>query len=437
MDQAKEEPVPEDASTSHDTNVPSTGSRGRGRGRGRGRRVIPRQVVRRKPPPGQAPKPIDVTSARGRGRGRGNDRGRGQNSETGGRGRGRGAPVHSPNVVGLGQIAPPRPGVSRIASSGGSAVSSRRSSAVSSVSIGAASAASSTYSFGPGTSSFASDDAASASASFPPDMVFPSEPEPSTKKGSKKSVEPMFREHTLRSPDSDDDMPDDTFDVRNCDIAPYPGHVTDNGILLPVSLPGLRALPSEFREFDGVSEPTVESTVKPEPLDSVSAKDEPTEVENIDTALSSLHLPPAEAFPQDSVARTILSSPDSLAFMQIPGLLPLTEHTTKSKKEDEKTAETSSVAEAIAASERLRALGVDLRSVGTPGANIPVGKLRIHKSGRVTIMFSNGSCIDLEHGINPKVCQQVVLINCKEKTCEELQNTIPRRYVAVPSLGTG
>lgn len=434
MDQVKEEPVPEQSSTSNDnsaTGAPAT--RGRGRGRARGRRVVPRQVARRKPPPGQAPKPIDEAAGRGRGRGRG----RGQ--DAGGRGRGRGAPTHSPNAVGLGQVAPPRPTTSRIASSGGSAVSSRRSSVVSSVSIGGASAASSSYSFGHGAS-HTSDDVASASTSFPADMSFPSESEQlSGKKASKKNAEPLFREHSHMAPDSDDDMPDDAFDVRNRDIAPYAGHVTDNGLLLPVSLPGLRALPPEFKEFDNPISVNgkADDTIKAEPEPKIGAKSEPMEVESPGEDLFVQPCLRAESFPPGSVANAVLSSQNAFSFMQFPGLLALSQYSEKVKKDTEKATDTNSVAEALAASERLKALGVDLRLVGKPGSNLPVGKLRMYKSGRVEMVLSNGGCLELEHGINPKVCQQVMLINSKEKTCEELQNVITNRIVAVPSLATG
>lgn len=435
MDQAKKEPVPEHSNASNegpDAGTPPTRGRGRGRSRARGRRVVPRQVARRKPPPGQAPKPIDETAARGRGRGRG----RGQ--ESGGRGRGRGAPTHSPNAVGLGQVAPPRPTISRIASSGGSAMSSRQSSVVSSVSVGAASAASSSYSLGQGAS-LTSDDIASASTSFPSDAPYPEPDQKGGKKGSKKNAEPLFREHSHMAPDSDDDMPNDAFDVRNRDIAPYAGHLTDNGLLLPVSLPGLRALPAEFKKFDDnfVDETKTNGSVKPEPTSLLQAKDEPMEIEG--TGAEPLVTPflRPDIFPSGSVAHSVLSLRNSFSFMQIPGLLALAEHSAKVKKDSEKAADTSSVAESIAASERLKALGVDLRLVGKRGSYLPVGKLRMYKSGRVEMVLSNGSCLELEQGINPKVCQQVMLISSKEKTCEELQNVITNRIVAVPSLGTG
>lgn len=465
MDPAKKEPEPVNPPTPDDEpSVPqppnpdtssqsARGRGGRGRSRSRGRRVVPRQVTRRKPPAGQTVHVIADTSSPRGGRGRGGrgkeggGRGRGRGQEGGGRGRGGAREVltHSPNAVGLGQIAPPRQS-SRAPSGNNSAVSSRRSSAISS------GAASSTFSVGRNPASSAGSDEAMSygTTSLPTDSAFSAsaDPEPPLagragaagrgKAAAKKDTNDItFDEHVEVGEDSDDDMPDDVFDLRNRDIAPYAGHLTEDGVLLPVSLPGLRSLPVKFDAFTGDEDVALAgSKIKQEPDDVPLAKSEPMEIDSIEPVEPTFGSLRASMFPTDSVGYCILSSPSTLSFFQLPGLLPLTETAEyRSKKQKEKKGEKlSSVAEAVAASERLRSLGVDLRHIGQPGETPNVGKLRFYKSGRVKMVFDNGGSCDVEMGIAPQVCQQAVLINSKEKTCEELQNTVTTRYMAVPSL---
>lgn len=501
--------------------------RGRARGRARGRRVVPRQVARRKTTSGQVPKSLTGGASEGPagrgGRGRGRGRGRGDSSAGRGRGRGAGgsgsAPgvlEHAPNAMGLGQIAPPRQGIpgggrgSGVASSGGG-MSSRRSSAMSS------GAASSSYSIGVNVDgmSLASGDGMGGMTDADMGSERGGENGENNDKGDKKDgktnakTEPVFSEHVEQGYDSEDDMPDDSFDMRNRDIAPYAGMLTDGGLLLPVSLPGLRSLPEKFDRFiiddkdddekpvkdddgagmlgefgDGKKEELkveekakIKSEAKQEkrvvgggvqPGAAVgSAKAEPMELDamNVDsiqppTAGATDDIQPtstaanadakeqqpglagsnlrAAMFPKGSAAYRILSSPPGdLALMQLPGLLPLAiasadrERMVKAKA---KAPKLSSVAEAVAASERLRALGVDVRQVGQPGQGHDLAKLKVYRSGRVQLVLNNGGALDVEPGIRPRVNQQVVMVNCKDKTCEELANSVETWLVAVPAL---
>lgn len=239
-----------------------------------------------------------------------------------------------------------------------------------------------------------------------------------------------FREHVEIDEFSDDDQADGSFLGRNLDIAPYAGHVTEDGLLLPVSLPGLRDLPAHY---DAVK---LEDTVSAMKSVALAAKDEPMEVEPqhslMPGALSS------DMFPKSSVAHAILASDSSLAFMQLPGLLAMMEKSDAplmSNEDGEKeTRLESSVAAAVAAADKMRGLGVDLRRVGNDDEARPIGRLKFFRSGRVQIVMQSGGSLDLEWGITPKTCQQLVLIDHERKTCEELQNTVTTRLVAVPSL---
>lgn len=165
------------------------------------------------------------------------------------------------------------------------------------------------------------------------------------------------------------------------------------------------------------------------------------EIDTVDGGRSETGALRPEMFEKGSVARKILSSEDKLAFMQLPGLLALMERNDADggRKQNGEEADLekveSSVAAAVAAAERMRGLGTDLRKVGDRGSTRPIGKLRFFKSGRVQIVMDRGGCIELEHGITPKVSQQVVLIDTERKTCEELQNTLTSRLVGVPSFG--
>lgn len=444
MDRAKPEPVPEGtdgtrpaATTATDGASAGRGARGgrgrgRGRARGRGRRVVPRQVARRKPPPqaAQPAPPPPAQSTRGRGRGRGQD-GRGR-----GRGIGQRPSSYNPNIVGLGQIAPVRP-PNRIPSSGGSAATSRKSSVVSSMSIGAASS----------TNAASSSTGVEVDVSQPdgmrnPDGSFsaqggigasPTENGAKTQKAEQKYI--SFLEHMEVADDSDDDMKDDAFEARNSDIAPYAGKLTRDGLLLPVSLPGLRDLPPEYEVFESKKPSALVEDEDEESLTVPGTKDEPMEIDTMDGALR------PEMFQKGSVARKVLAGEDSLAFMQLPGLLALMERNEAEggRKENAEDADQekveSSVAAAMAAAERMRGLGTDMRKVGDKGSTRPIGKLRFFKSGRVQIVMERGGCIELEHGITPKASQQVVLIDTERNTCEELQNTLTSRFVGVPSFG--
>lgn len=361
-------------------------------------------------------------------------------------------------------------------------------------------------------------------------------------KANEKADEPaVFHEHREDNDDSEDDMPDDYFDMRNKDIAPYAGLLTDDGLLLPVSLPGLRSLPDKFKAFNlnedddvrdiKVAETKIESEPKSEvaigpkdgeytngrgggkgeseredirakaekvevdTIDIVSqdtgkvkvkdenvsldpgqmekvkdesmtasvigvtnlTKPEPMEIDTsiVDDAITSdekvkgndeTHTLPcgisAEMFNRKSAAHKLLSARGRLSFLQLPGLLPFAagasdgpaQQAQQAQQQQRKKGRSSSVAEAVAASEKLRNLAVDMRHIGQPGASVPIGKLRIYKSGRTQLVLQNGSTVDVESGITAQVNQQVVLINTKEKTCNELENMVQSRLVAVPTL---
>lgn len=430
---------PPSSSNARTTASAPRGARGRGRARGRVRRVVPRQVKRRKPPPTavkQEPQSLEEAPRGERaGRGRGVRGGRGAT----GRGGQRATPTYAPNVVGLGQIAPARLS-SRVLSSGGSAATSRRSSVVSSMSVGGVS------STGAASSSTAADVGDTGSGG----VVLGAEGGGFGDKGAVGAVDTSgraagkveqryvtFAEHVEGGGDSDDDMDETSFENRNRDIAPYAGKLTREGLLLPVSLPGLRSLPPEYSQFEEVDSMEVEDGGNRKEV-SMSGKDEPMEIDRVTTShmLGSLR---AEMFAKGTVARQILSSNSSLMFMQLPGLLAFSENNSSEKyvqggKEAPPKAE-GSVAAAVAAAERMRGLGTDLRLVGDKGSTIPIGKLRFYRSGRVQIVMEPGGAMDLEHGIAPKVCQQAVLIDTQRKTCEELQNTVKSRLVAIPAIG--
>lgn len=404
------------------------------------RRVVPRQVKRRKPPPTAVKQEPEQSEDAPRGE-RG---GRGRGGRGGGRGRiGRGGqratPTYAPNVVGLGQIAPARLS-NRVLSSGGSAATSRRSSVVSSMSVGGVS------STGAASSSTGADvgDAGNSGMILTPEAgEFGSKEDVGAvvamgRAGGKAEQKyTTFAEHVEGGGDSDDDMDDTSFENRNRDIAPYAGKLSREGLLLPVSLPGLRSLPPEYREFEKTDAMEVEDgrIGKAAPM---PGKEEPMEIDRVLTSrvVSSLH---PEMFAKGTVARQILSSDSSLMFMQLPGLLAFSEKNSSEKYgrggEEAPSKVESSVAAAVAAAERMRGLGTDLRLVGDKGSTVPIGKLRFYKSGRVQIVMEPGGAMDLEHGIAPKVCQQAVLIDTQRKTCEELQNTVESRLVAIPAVG--
>ncbi|CAN8069286.1 unnamed protein product [Agarophyton chilense] len=364
------------------------------------------------------------------------------------------APVYSANVVGLGQIAPPKAPASRVPSAAGSAASSHRSSAVSSVSLGSLGAASSTgalSSTGAPSSSAGMAHAASMDMDMSMDAFRDGALESSARAAAKqkgklrKDRSFEFLEHVETAFDSDDDMPDDAFDNRNCEIAPYAGHLTDEGILLPVSLPGLRDMPQHFADFvedDLVSDlhklgngfdslfPTAKAEPKAEPM----AIEQPAA-----SQLSTAEILNSDMFTEGTVARKLLSSESSLAFLQLPGLLTLSENPTAANIGEEQRphepSKQTSVAAAVTAGERMRGLGTDLRRVGEPGTAQFMGKLRFFKSGRVQLVMQCGDVIDLEHGVEPKVCQQVVLVDKTQKSCDEMSNGYMPKVVGIPSLG--
>ncbi|CDF33525.1 unnamed protein product [Chondrus crispus] len=249
-----------------------------------------------------------------------------------------------------------------------------------------------------------------------------------------------FMEHLEVADDSDDDMMETSFEARNKDIAPYAGKLTRDGLLLPVSLPGLRDLPPEYRDFESKGAHIDVSDDDEEGV-TLGSKEEPMEIDAIDDGDNDAGNLRPEMFAKGSVARKVLSSHDSLTFMQLPGLLALmerkdTDGTSKNdRQEPEHDKVESSVAAAVAAAERMRGLGTDLRKVGERGSTRPVGKLRFFKSGRVQMVMGRGGCIELEHGISPKVTQQVVMIDTERQKCEELQNTLTSRLVGVPTFG--
>lgn len=260
----------------------------------------------------------------------------------------------------------------------------------------------------------------------------------------KKDREMKFEEHIETGYDSDDDMPDDSFEQRNRDIAPYAGHLTEDGILFPVSLPGLRDLPPCFEEF--IDDPMILNDskgktdghmliaeTKPE------AKAEPMQFETHNfPAIQPLN---PNSFADGTVARKLLASETSLVFMQLPGLLTISENPAAGQIGEEQRphepSKQSSVAAAVSAGERMRALGTDLRRVGEPGKSQYIGRLRFFKSGRVQLVMQCGEVIDLENGAEPKVCQQVLLIDTDKKTCDEMSNGYLPKVVGVPSLGLG
>lgn len=227
-----------------------------------------------------------------------------------------------------------------------------------------------------------------------------------------------FVEHVEVDEDSDDDMASDSFTFRNKDIAPYAGEVNADGLLLPVSLLGLRDIPPN----------------------TTSTKETRMDVDTAIQPSASVALHP-NMFKEGSMAKKILSTEGSLAFLQLPGLLALTEGTRpltygmEGRPNDAK--DESSVAAAVAAAERMRGLGTDLRKVGEPGSVRSLGKLRFYKSGRVEIVMERGGTMDLSPGIEPKSCLQVVLIDSSKNTCEELESAVKSRLVATPNLGCG
>lgn len=59
----------------------------------------------------------------------------------------------------------------------------------------------------------------------------------------------------------------------------------------------------------------------------------------------------------------------------------------------------------------------------------------VASSGRLHAMIvDNGGALDVDPGIHPPVNQQVVMVNCKENTCEELANGAESLLMAVPAL---
>lgn len=331
---------------------------------------------------------------------------------------------------------------SRVPSSGGSAATSRKSSVVSSMSIGAASSTNAASS-----STGMEVDTGQLGALLDSDAQLQSQDGFGVMGGNgAKVLKPeqkivSFMEHLEVADDSDDDMDATSFDVRNKDIAPYAGKLTSDGLLLPVSLPGLRDLPPEYRDFESNVQRVDVSDDEDEKPFVPGTKDEPMEIDAIERGEDETGSLRPDMFAKDSVARKVLSSQDSLAFIQLPGLLALMERKdgTAGSKKGSTDADTekveSSVAAAVAAAERMRGLGIDLRKVGDQGSTRPVGKLRFFKSGRVQMVMGRGGCIELEHGITPKVTQQVVLIDAERQKCEELQNTLTSRLVGVPTFG--
>jgi hypothetical protein len=151
-------------------------------------------------------------------------------------------------------------------------------------------------------------------------------------------------------------------------------------------------------------------------------------------------------FPASSPARHLLASPGAPAFMQLPGLLPLRENTS-AWGHDHPVAGSGgtgttreSAAEAILnAAVRARGLGIDLRRVGIPGGVDKVGKMRIYKSGRVELVFSDGTVYDCATGAPVETAQQLLAVNLggaedDDKTCDEICNALTSRLIARPSI---
>jgi hypothetical protein len=293
--------------------------------------------------------------------------------------------------------------------------------------------------------------------------------------------------------DTDDDLDDNDVERKNNDISPWVGR-TANGLLLPVSLPSIRNVPIPVLPVNRVDE-VMASAVAPMAIkgyesngvkkegdidgnlgensgddsDDVvrrkrrtksSGKDEPLEVPFEDANATTeakpyypdigMPLDPLR-FPARSPARHLLASEGAPAFLQLPGLLPMIENPSAWKKQGPVTAANvaggsggpaarKSAAEAISsAAERMRGLGTDLRLVGVPGRVDTMGKMRIYKSGRVELVFNDGTIYDCVTGAPVETAQQLVAVNLggnedDDKTCDEISNAVTSRLVARPSL---
>lgn len=237
----------------------------------------------------------------------------------------------------------------------------------------------------------------------------------------------------------------------NVDLAPWPGCLTHDGTLLPVSLPGLRELGREFEMKLGIANGEA-AAVNPPLLDGLDdeeeddddiapMKREPMELEDdlgdVKPGAGSA-VPPPHAFPKGSVAYDLLSSGGDISLLQLPGLLALAENPAMAvladNSEGKEEFSESSVAAAAAAAERMRGLGTDLRNVGNPGEVCKLGKLRFYKSGKVEMVLRKGGVLEVEKGVESDKCQQLVLVDTEGKTCEEIQGSVSKRLVALPAV---
>lgn len=476
----------------------NTGRDGQVRGRGRGRKAVPRAVPRKKPPTRVISTSDGASSnsdIRGRGARRGRDEPRGGRG-AGTRGRGRGGylnaePKYEPDVIGLGQIAPRRVPVSTLSQGSGN---SRRSSGVGTQSSTGGQSASSRQSLGSldtlesgaGSSSgpgiceinngsslqTSANGFAAPSACFDVDSMAQQSLGGSMAFGSTSKVS----SHAAgEDSDTDDDLPDDDVWKKNHGIANYVGTVVE-GLLPPVSVPSISNLPTAPPRTGFVSErgyddgrleddevvddsdtwTTVKPTrnadahagistrgrIKPEPME-VSVSSRTIQGTNYSRSGSSRARPELDPllFPAHSDARYLLSSKATPVFVQLPGLLPLNENRSAWPSDDaaagaEKAAKEESPSDAASNTRDSRALGTDLCRVGRPGYTERIGKVRLYKSGRVEMVFDDGTTYDVESGADCRSAQQLVCVKTggnEENTCDELCSSLMSRLICCPS----
>jgi RNA polymerase III RPC4 len=477
------------------------GPAARGRGRGRGR-VKPRVVPRKKPPTRIVVAPARTSSgSHGRGgSGAGSTRGGPVRGRDGGSGRDRSSGrdhggEHSASVIGLGQIAPQRVPASSVSqgSAAGSAASRKSSFAASQSSVGGQGSLASGQSLGStGTGGIGE----LSSLAGPHSERGPYEA------GTRNGVAANEITHggaMLRSlneslgdnSDTDDELPYDDFEHKNQDVASFVGKVS-SGMLLPVSLPSLRHLecpPKLFSKADeecrpgglglttsaGVvtkvedaraGDPRYSSKVR-EQLGAIvnmsesrlTAKMEPVELEPVEALLDDyrpgniekVYVPdvgkPIDVtqFPPGTSVRHVLCAEKAPIFLQLPGLLPLKEHPAAWEKSDMQVASSAKdgIRDSAGASSSsvfadMRGLGTDIRRVGVPGEVERIGKLRLYRSGKVELVFRDGTTYGVTAGASCKTNQQLVVLKVgdtdTEKSCEELANALTSRLVCAPSL---